>query len=497
MGRIAIPRAKYGPPTKVAKAKPPWPVDMTRKRREMAGFGRALTKVGAQFLEVITKIDIDNQLSEFEGVTTEQINTSISEYVNDPEPSTYLERFGQSLKSIRKENIEKIKNPQAKRIAENWFKKRSAGWQKQVQSIAFDQAEQNTKEAVDLAEFRAIKQRDPDLIDRSVTRAVQNGVMGQGEGSLIIEQTHYKILLGQIEDEALETIYTERAKGVDVGLALSRGLAAIEEYRKEITPADKNQISNKVERSFMWTLSGEIAKEEENRGKNLDKGDELIQDPNATYDDIESLDLPTEDKDKIKAAKDAYVKEGPPTTDAENFNTFVGRIIDLYGDPKIYGDVTQEIHNAYYDRSLSKKDYRSLSDYMNKFQNYPTGVVGALKEAYQYGASNIPAWTRFKGKDQERIAAYNKAMFDLLKQKTKDGVLTITQEDIFKESRLLAQLYKNLSDEEFEQWEGLKKPEKKEEAPEVLPEPKTKEEYDKLKSGTKYKDPTGVERTKR
>jgi len=505
---------------------------MTRERRAMAGFGQALTSVGAQFLDVINKIEIDNQLSEFEGVTTEQINSSIADFVNDPEPSTYLERFDKSLESIQKENLGKVKNREARRIAENWFKKRSSGWQKQVQSIAFDRVEQNTKDAVDLAEFRAIQQRDPELINRPVTRAVQSGVMGEDEGSLIIEQTHYKILLGQIEDEAWQTIQAERAAGTEVGMALSRGLATIEEYRAIVKNAsDLNHISTKVERAFFWSLTGEIAREEEKKAEIISKAIELIEDDKTTYGDIEALNLDEEVKEKLRKAKMTRNKEGPAKTNHKVFNSLISRVIESYTEPSKKGKIEKEIADAYFERSISHQHYKDLKDYLDK-GDYIAGVVDRITEVFKDGADKI-AGLLPTGRDQERIAAYNRAMFDWLGRQTdKDGKFTATQEEVYQQSKVLIQLYKDISDRELRKtlpplpsrefyeknpetvpkgieayrdvgqdppdWMlKLAGKEIKSEEKEPLPEPKTKEEYDKLKSGTKYIDPTGVERIKK
>lgn len=499
----------------------------------MAGFGTALTQVGAQFLEQIQKVEIDNQLSEFEGVTTEQINAAISGYVNDPEAGTYLERFKPQLEAIQKENLQAVKNPQARRIAENWFKRRSAGWQKQVQSMATGRAIQNTKDGLDLAEFRAIQQRDPELINRPVTRAVQDGVIGEAEGELIIEQTHYKILLGEIEDEAWETISEERAAGADAWQALSRGLAAIEERREEITLSDKNQISNKIERSFTYTLSAEIAREEEKKAQSKDKAVELTENSQTTYEDIEALDLDEEEKEKVRKAKMARNKDGSANTNYKSFNSLIGRVIEGYTDLSKKGEIEDEITDAYFERKISYRDYKNLREYLDRV-DYPTGIVGRITEVFQDGADKIGRW--WKTGDPVRIAAYNRAMFDWLAQQTdKDGKFTATQEEIYSQSQVLIQLYKDISARELRpkklpplptrdfyeshpeavpkgieayrdagqeppDWmlklAGIKAKEK-EDTPKTLPEPKTKAEYDKLKSGTKYIDPTGVERIKK
>lgn len=143
----------------------------------------------------------DNELTNFEGIATEGYNRFLGEIANDPIPSSYSEKYKEFIKTIQPDFI---KNPETRRIARNWLIKKGGVWERQIQYMALGRSEQNTRDAIDLAAYNAIKLRDPDIINRAITRGVQNGVIGEDAGSLIMEKAHRGILLGQIEDEAQE-----------------------------------------------------------------------------------------------------------------------------------------------------------------------------------------------------------------------------------------------------------------------------------------------------
>jgi hypothetical protein len=200
MGNVRVYYGEGAPPARGQISPAPPPSYLTQDERAAAGFGQALTQTGAMFLEHIQKVDVDNQLSEFEGSVTESYGTFLSELAQDPEPSMYLSKYKEYTDKVTKDNLETIKNPAARRAAKNWFKKQSASWSSQVQDKATSRVMKNAEDALELAEYRAVQNRDPELINREATRALQNGIIGENEAALILEQSHNAIAYGEIND---------------------------------------------------------------------------------------------------------------------------------------------------------------------------------------------------------------------------------------------------------------------------------------------------------
>lgn len=188
--------------------------DMPEYGAKAQMFG-AISGMAFGLADRLNQIDIDNQLSAFEGNITEQYNTLLGELASNPEPSTYLAEYDKYTKSTMNQ-ANALKSSQAKRAAQNWFTRRSGYWQRQVQNMALGRAEQNSRAAISLAEIKAVEGRDPELINRPVTRGITNGTIPKEYGEEIILRTQKKIGIALMGDEALRISQSEgREKAIE------------------------------------------------------------------------------------------------------------------------------------------------------------------------------------------------------------------------------------------------------------------------------------------
>ncbi len=181
------------------------PTDSPELAARTQAFGKG-ADITSGFAMTFALRERDNQLTNFEGVATEGYNKFLSERARDPDASSYLTKYSEFIKSIPTDSF---RSPETKRIAQNWLKKQGGVWGKQVLGMANQQSKRNTLDAIALAEFQSIKLRNPDIINRAITRGVKNGVITEDAGILTMEQTHRGIMLGLIEDEAQEIFITE------------------------------------------------------------------------------------------------------------------------------------------------------------------------------------------------------------------------------------------------------------------------------------------------
>lgn len=409
-------------------------------------------------------IDRDNQLSTYESSVSEKYNIFKDERTRDPDVANYEKKYDIFFASLAEE-AGALSNKSAKRFADNWLKDKDAAWKKELLSLASNKTTQNTKDGIKLAEFRAVQQRDPELIARPLERALQSGIISEAERDLIREKTGYDILLATIEDEAREEIRKARESGEDIDKALASGIGVVRSYDKDVKNlTDLNAISNRIEKDFILMLTGEYAFIEQTRSEDRVKAEEILRTPGASTRSMEQAvkSLEDEEQDKYKTAQIARAKDGHPKTDSKTFNDMVNGVLDYYENPN-ESEAGTQINDAYLNRMLSDSDKDSLTEYMGR--EYPADIMVGLEESIKYGSDTIPKILRLKGKDQQRIASYNRAVFDWLSRKvdTEKGTFP-TQREVFEESRILANFYKQASDEDYQLYENLPKtkPAKKE-----------------------------------
>jgi hypothetical protein len=392
----------------------------------------------------------DNQLAEFEGAVTERYNAFSAERSIDSEPATYIDKFDEFIKSVKTTEYPNLKMSSAKREADIWLKDKSAQWQGQILGMATRRTIQNTKDAIALNKFRAIKNRDADLINNTVDRAVASGAYSKDAGDLIKEETHYEILLALIEDNAREAINAARESGKDIEEALGEGIEVVRSFDDEVKNlSDLNAISNRIEKDFLLMLTGEFTRLEQTRAEERVKADSVLLDPQASTADMDQAtkSLDSEEQDRYKNAQIARVKEGPPSTDDTAFNQHINNILDYYENPKD-SDAEELIRNDYLDRKLSDNDKDSLIGWMG--QHYPADIIVGLREAVSH-SKTIKKVLQAEGKDQRRIASYNRALFEWLNNNIdKEKNKYPTAEEIHGKSRILANFYKYTDDTEFQ-----------------------------------------------
>ena len=183
----------------------PLPTESPELAAKTQALGRG-ADIASDFAVKFALRERDNQLTNFEGVATEGYNKFISELPKNPDPTSYPAQYQEFIKSIPTDSF---RSPETKRVAQKWLKKKGGVWEKQVLAMADSRSKRNTMDAIALAEFRSIQFRDPEIINWAVTRGVKSGVITEDAGSLVIEKTHYGIMLGLIEDEAQEISETE------------------------------------------------------------------------------------------------------------------------------------------------------------------------------------------------------------------------------------------------------------------------------------------------
>lgn len=286
------------------------------------------------------------------------------------------------------------------------------------------------------------------------------------------------VLLQMAESDARNAIQLARLEGKGISEALSEGYQTIETYRDKVTKtSDIHSLTNKIERDFTIMLTGEFLRNEENKANTKDEAIKLIRDPNATASAMDNLlDNSSVEDDKaaeIKEAQMVRARKGPPTTDATAFNNIIDDFVDSLEDPDI--DITNVLNEKYIDRKLSDNDYDALTQWMGR--EYPVSIVPSIKDAIEHGKNTIPV--KFKAvstfpspmvfqkprpTDNDRVALYNKAIMDFLSKSEKP-----TTKEIIQESRVLANLYKNMPDDKVKQGRRV----------DSMVEPASKGEFDK------------------
>ncbi len=282
MGEVRVFYAQGAPPSRGAISPAPSPSYLTQDRRALAGFGQAITQQGAAFLDHIQRVDVFNQTTEIEGATTESYSNFLNNLATDPDPSSYLSKYGEWSKAELK-NINAMKNPEARRRATGWYNKQSASWYNQVQSNATDRVIRDSKAAFTLGIDRAIRDRDPDALARATTKAFQSGATGENEAAVVLERGLEAIAKGRKDDflegalnqaalnpeEAISIVnreFDDRRKGESVdegiGLLTNTDLETIKDYANSVGEKVKSDSLNAanaaVTASYQQIIKGSV-----------------------------------------------------------------------------------------------------------------------------------------------------------------------------------------------------------------------------------------------
>lgn len=119
MGQISIPRAKFGPTTRVGTAKPPWPDYMTRHRRAMTGFGESVFSLGRMLGQKHIDQLVQAEFSEGKAALQRKDNEFFSRSIDDPEYEKLPEKYNKESKKWQKEILGRYKTPGARNALAN------------------------------------------------------------------------------------------------------------------------------------------------------------------------------------------------------------------------------------------------------------------------------------------------------------------------------------------------------------------------------------------
>lgn len=332
MGEVRVFYAQGAPPSRGAISPAPSPSYLTQDRRALAGFGQAISQQGAAFLDHIQRVDVFNQTTEIEGATTESYSNFLNNLATDPDPSSYLSKYGEWSKDELK-NINAMKNPEARRRATGWYNKQSASWYNQVQSNATDRVIRDSKAAFTLGIDRAIRDRDPDALARATTKAFQSGATGENEAALVLERGLEDIAVGRMND-LIEADPNE-------------ALIAIDES-KEIPSERKSALRSRANTRIRLEQANANEELELLREKQRDEISDLIREGKSATIAIEESDL-------TQTEQDRYHDRERAETDRRLRGKEV--IID-WGK---YGELQDTVQD-YYDKKISKTEAREAID---------------------------------------------------------------------------------------------------------------------------------------
>lgn len=119
MGRIAIPRHKFGPPAKAGVARPPWPGYMTRERRAMAGFGESMFSLGRMLGQKVTNQLVQSEFAEGKAALQRSDNEFFQNAVDDPDYDKLAEKYSKESKKWQEEIVSRYKTPGARNALKN------------------------------------------------------------------------------------------------------------------------------------------------------------------------------------------------------------------------------------------------------------------------------------------------------------------------------------------------------------------------------------------
>lgn len=195
MGNIPIKRARYGPPAKSGKAKPPWSGYMTRQRRAMAGFGGAVVSLGERLGSILTNQLIQSEFSEGKAALQRRDNEFFENAVDDPEYEKLSEKYSKESKKWQEEIVSRYKTPGARNALKNMITDDAPRMDKTLNGIikrkAQDDARRKTSDSIE--SFIPSAGAIPDELELGIInataamqRAVNSGLYSKDEGEEII-----------------------------------------------------------------------------------------------------------------------------------------------------------------------------------------------------------------------------------------------------------------------------------------------------------------------
>lgn len=298
--------------------------------------------------EKFNKIDIDNQLSDYEGSVSEQYNTLLNELATDLEPSGYAKKFDAYTKGVTNQ-ANALKHPTAKRAAQNWVTRNTGVWQRRVQYMALGRAQQNAREALSLAEIKAVEQRNLEPLRRTLTRSLNNGIVSKERVEEIITKTQAQINNGLYADEA-------------------QRISQEEGYEKAIDWVMKQKIDTDVKKGIVSDIKFEAAQQQLEYDKQIEQIEQdflvKLRQEKLTEDEVMNAPLEVDKKQEWLRYIDAQVKErleGEVELNWETYDRLQGLVED-YGEDKVSKDeVRQEISKAV-GKDITTTVARSLRD---------------------------------------------------------------------------------------------------------------------------------------
>ena len=211
MGRITIPRAKYGPPARAGKAKPPWPGYMTRDRRALAGFGSAMLSLGDRLGSIINNQLIQAEFSEGKAALQRSENEFFENAVDDPEYEKLSEKYNKDSKKWQEEIVSKYKTPGAQSALKNMITANAPKMEATLNGIIKGKAQEDALRKVSdsIESFIPSAGAIPEELELGIinaTSAAQGAVVA---GTLTKDQAEEQVIFSLMEDwpeKALEQI---------------------------------------------------------------------------------------------------------------------------------------------------------------------------------------------------------------------------------------------------------------------------------------------------
>lgn len=433
MGEVRVFYAQGAPPSRGAISPAPQPSYLTQDRRALAGFGQAISQQGAAFLDHIQRVDVFNQTTEIEGATTESYSNFLNNLATDPDPSSYLSKYGEWSKAEQK-NIDAMKNPESRRRAKGWFNKKSASWYNQVQSNATGRVIRDSKDELTLGTERAIGNRDPDALARAITKAFESGVIGEHGAALELERGMEEIAIG-MREEAIENIKPDLVDAIAVNNKPEDGYEALDAATAQLvedgilTEQEAAETNKKLGDWIDSYVSGRIkAAKEADKLTTMQSYRGLskpILNGELTYEDIDNSDLretrrtgeQVSDADRWRKYIKGSHKDAPTRSTPEGHTVSFAAVYDvatLQLSPKEGYDVLLEAR--FVDGSITNEQYEWAVD---KIENpYPKHVNEDLKATMK---SNLEDFNRLFRADDERNKKVNEALISWADEQIEKG----------------------------------------------------------------------------
>jgi hypothetical protein len=476
---------------------------MTRHRRAMAGFGQALMSFGMRMGDKAIDQLVHSEFIKGKALWEQRNNEFADSLVEDTDYLSYPEKYKKYTEQAQEEILADIKTPRAQNALKNYFISEGPGNERILSGIMGEKLREeeirNLSGAIET--FIPGAGADPDVLIQGIANAEAAAQGAFIKGYISADEAEENIIFALMEDwpevalKQIDASSLTAKRKIQLRTATKYASAKLnqaleiqrEKDRDEISKAIRSGIDvtpliegSSLDESEQWTWS-ERARAEADR---LDKGKEIITDNGVRtelYNDIMGiLTLTKTKKEVLEKAKAARFDPQKPTLDETD-----------------YSKIETAIHAQYeqaYGQGMSKVSKNAEGLLLNP------DSLGYIK--------NAPI--RYK-----ILGDFNEAWLKWIAEKGD----TLKISEIYPEGRRMAATFQ-ISDEEAERQEVEmnerlrereatvypKMPTDKkilEAAKKVageqttLPQPKTKEEYDKLKSGTKYIDPDGIERTKK